>query len=109
MVKTDKHRTRAILDENGKEYDISKNQNLFNFVTFMQDEVHNTAINYHRKLREQRIRKSALDDIHGIGEKRKKLLLEKFRSVEKIKEATLDELCEVEGITRELAIRLKNM
>jgi excinuclease ABC subunit C len=109
MVKTDKHRTRAILDENGKEYDISKNQALFNFVTFLQDEVHNTAINYHRKLRENRMKKSALDEVVGIGEKRKKALLEKFKSVDSIKEASIDELCEVDGITREIAIKLKNM
>ena len=109
MVKTDKHRTRAILDENGKEYDISQNQLLFNFVTFLQDEVHNTAINYHRKLRESHIRESELDNVIGIGEKRKKALLDKFKSVARIKEASIEELCEVEGITRELAIRIKNM
>ena len=108
MVKTDKHRTRAILDENGKEYDISKNQKLFNFVTFLQDEVHNTAISYHRKLREDKIRKSELDDIPGIGEKRKKALLDKFKSVKRIKESSLEELCEVEGITRETALKIKN-
>ena len=109
MVKTDKHRTRAILDENGKEYDISKNQTLFNFVTFMQDEVHNTAIEYHRKLREDRIRKSELDEVVGIGEKRKKALMDKFKSVERIKNASIDELCEVDGITREIAIKIKNL
>lgn len=109
MVKTDKHRTRAILDENGKEYDISKNQTLFNFVTFMQDEVHNTAINYHRKLREQRVRKSELDEIVGIGEKKKKALMDRFKSVQRMKEVSIDELCEVEGITRNIAIQIKNL
>jgi len=109
MVKTDKHRTRAILDSNGKEYDISKNQKLFNFVTFMQDEVHNTAISYHRQLRENRIRKSSLDEIVGIGETRKKLLMDKFKSVERMKNATIEELCEINGITREMAIRIKNL
>ena len=109
MVKTDKHRTRAILGENGREYDISKNQTLFNFVTFLQDEVHNTAINYHRKLREERVRKSELDEIIGIGEKRKKALMERFKSVERMKSAEIEELCEVEGITREIAIRIKNL
>lgn len=108
MVKTDKHRTRAILDENGKEYDISQNQKLFNFVTFMQDEVHDTAISYHRKLREEKIRKSELDEIPGIGEKRKKALMDKFKSVKRIKEASIEELCKVDGITRELAIKIKN-
>jgi len=109
MVKTDKHRTRAILDENGKEYDISKNSKLFNFVTFVQDEVHETAIEYHRKLRDSKIRKSELDEIDGIGEKRKKALMEKFKSVKRMKESTIEELCEVEGITREIALKIKNL
>lgn len=109
MVKDNKHHTRALLDKDGKEYDISKNQKLFNFVTFMQDEVHNLAINYHRKLRDQEITKSELDEIIGIGEKRKKALLEKFKSVNRIKEASIEDLCSVQGITREIAIRLKNM
>lgn len=109
MVKTDKHRTRAILDENGKEYDISNNSKLFNFVTFIQDEVHETAIEYHRKLRDSKIRKSDLDEIDGIGEKRKKALFDKFKSVKRMKEAEIDELCEVEGITREIALKIKNL
>lgn len=107
MVKTDKHKTRAILDENGKEYDISSNARLFNFVTFIQDEVHETAIEYHRKLRDSKIRKSELDDIEGIGEKRKKALMEKFKSVKRMKEASVEELCEVEGITMEMALKIK--
>lgn len=108
MVKNDKHRTRAIIDENQKEYDISKNQKLFNFVTFLQDEVHNTAINYHKKLRNKRMSGSELDDIVGIGEKRKKALFDKFKSISKIKEASIEELCQVDGVTREIAIRIKN-
>ena len=109
MVKTDKHRTRAILDENGKEYDISKNGKLFQFITFLQDEVHETAIEYHRKVRDSKIRSSKLDEVIGIGEKRKKALFEKFKSVKRMKEASVDELCKIEGITRELAIRIKNL
>lgn len=109
MVKTDKHRTRAILDENGREYDISKNAKLFHFVTFLQDEVHETAIEYHRKVRDAKIRKSELDEILGIGEKRKKALFEKFKSVKRMKEASVEELCEVEGVTREMAVRIKNL
>ena len=109
MVKTDKHRTRAILDEEGKEYDISNNSRLFNFVTFLQDEVHETAIEYHRKLRDSKIRKSELDEIDGIGEKRKKALMDKFKSVKRMKDATIEELCEVDGISREIAIKIKNL
>lgn len=105
MVKDGKHRTRTIVDENGKEYEIKSNE-LFNMVTFLQDEVHNTAIEYHRKLRQNRVRASELDEIEGIGEKKKKALLQKFKSVRKIKEATIEELCEVDGINEELAKKI---
>ena len=92
-------------DENGKEYTIKSNE-LFNFVTFLQDEVHNTAIEYHRKLRQNRIKYSELDNIDGIGEIKKKALLKKFKSVKKIKEASVEELCEVEGINEALAKKI---
>lgn len=107
MVKDGKHRTRTIVDENGKEYAIKSNE-LFNLVTFLQDEVHETAIEYHRKLRENKIRKSELDDIFGIGEVKKKALLKKFKSVQKIREASVEELCEVDGINEELARNILN-
>lgn len=105
MVKDGKHRTRTIVDENGKEYEIKSNE-LFNLVTFLQDEVHNTAIEYHRKLRQNRVRESELDKIDGIGEKKKKALLQRFKSVRKIKEASVEELCMVDGINEELAQRI---
>ena len=109
MVKNDKHRTRALMNEEGEEYLIADKPTLFNFVTFLQDEVHKTAIEYHRKLREKEITKSELDTIEGIGEKRKQALLKKFKSVEKIKAATIEELCEVDGITEKIAKNIKNM
>ncbi len=109
MVKNDKHRTRALMNEDGKEYLVSDKPTLFNFVTFLQDEVHKTAIEYHRKLREKEITKSELDTIEGIGEKRKQALLKKFKSVEKIKAATIEELCEVDGITEKIAKNIKNI
>ena len=105
MVKDGKHRTRTIVDENGKEYEIKSNE-LFNLVTFLQDEVHNTAIEYHRKLRQNRVRESELDKIDGIGEKKKKALLQRFKSVRKIKETSVEELCMVDGINEELAQRI---
>lgn len=109
MVKNDKHRTRALMNEEGEEYLIADKPTLFNFVTFLQDEVHKTAIEYHRKLREKEITKSELDSIEGIGEKRKQALLKKFKSVEKIRAATIEELCEVDGITEKIAKNIKNM
>ena len=105
MVKDGKHRTRTIVDEDGREYEIKSNE-LFNLVTFLQDEVHNTAIEYHRKLRQNRVRESELDKVDGIGEKKKKALLQRFKSVRKIKEASIEELCLVDGINEELAQRI---
>ena len=105
MVKDGMHRTRTIVDEDGREYEIKSNE-LFNLVTFLQDEVHKTAIEYHRKLRQNRVRESELDKVEGIGEKKKKALLQRFKSVRKIKEASVEELCLVDGINEELAQRI---
>lgn len=107
MVKNDKHQTRALMDENRKELKVS--ENLMNLITKFQDTVHDTAITYHRKLRDREITKSELDDIEGIGEVKKKLLLKKFGSVEKIKQASIEELVQVKGITENLAKKLKRM
>ena len=105
MVKDDNHRTRALIDEDRKEYEIS--EKLMNFITNFQDEVHKTAIEYHRKVRDKEITKSALDAINGIGTSKKNELLKKFGSVKKIKEATIEELTEVKGINEKLAKEIK--
>lgn len=105
MVKNDKHQTRALMDENRNELEIS--ENLMNLITKFQDTVHDTAITYHRKLRDKSITKSKLDDINGIGDIKKKELLKYFGSVDKIKEATIQELMQVKGITKNLAKEIK--
>ena len=105
MVKNDKHQTRALMNENRKELEIS--ENLKNLITKFQDTVHDTAITYHRKLRDKEMTKSELDDIKGIGKVKKQELLKKFKSVENIKKATIEELMEVKGITKDLAERIK--
>ena len=107
MVKNDKHQTRALMDENRKELKISSK--LMNLITQFQDTVHDTAISYHRKLRDKAITKSELDDIQGIGKVKKQALLKKFGSVEKIKQASIEELMEVKGINKELAEKIKNI
>ena len=107
MVKNDKHQTRALMDENRNELEIS--QNLMNLITKFQDTVHDTAITYHRKLRDKEMTKSELDDIEGIGEVKKKALLKHFGSIKKMKEATIDELTSVKGITQNLAKKIKDM
>ena len=101
MVKNDKHQTRALINENREEFEIS--ENLFKLITKFQDEVHDTAISYHRKLRDKDITKSALDDIKGVGETKKKDLLKQFGSIEKIKNAKIEELTEIKGINENLA------
>ena len=101
MVKNDKHQTRALINEQRQEFEIS--ENLMNLITKFQDEVHDTAISYHRKLRDDSITKSELDDIKGIGEAKKKALLKYFGSVEKIKNSSIEEIVKVNGINKELA------
>lgn len=107
MVKNDKHQTRALINENRDEFEIS--ESLMNLITKFQDTVHDTAITYHRKLRDKQMKKSELDEINGIGEVKKKELLKHFGSVKKIKEATIEELTSVKGITNEIAKKIKEL
>ena len=76
-------------------------------ITYFQDCIHDKAITYHRSLRDKQITKSALDEIDGIGETRKKLLLKEFGSVENIKNAKLEEITKIPGITLNLAQKIK--
>ena len=107
MVKNDKHQTRALIDENRNEIPISPEFMLL--ITRFQDTVHDTAISYYRKLHEKSLSYSELDDIKGIGETKKKALFKKFGSVEKMKNASVEELCEVKGINEELANQIKQI
>ena len=96
-LKKDKnHRTNALIDGDSLDViPIEKNSDLFNFLTYMQDEVHRFTITYHRQIRSKGLINSFLDDIVGIGDKRKKILLKKFGSVSKMKEASIDDLSEI--------------
>ena len=106
MVKYDTHSTRALIDENRKEIKIS--DKLMNLITNFQDQVHDTAISYHRKLRDKEVTKSELDEIKGIGETKKKELLKHFGSIKKIKEADIEEIAKLKGINIELAKNIKD-
>ena len=101
MVKDDKHRTRALINEEREEFKIS--ENLMHLITLFQDTVHDTAITYHRKIRDKEVTKSDLDDIEGIGPAKKQALLKKFGSVEKIRNAGVSDLVEIKGINESLA------
>lgn len=105
LVKDDKHRTRALITADGKEIKVS--ENTMRQLAHLQEEVHDTAIKYHRKLRDKEITKSALDDIPGIGSVKKKALLKEFKSVDNIKKQDVAALTKVKGITEELAQKIR--
>ena len=92
LVKTDKHRTSALLDENFNEYYLGDEKKLFLLLTRMQDEVHRYAITTHIKKRNKSVFNSVFDDIEGIGEKRKEHLIKAFPSISELKNAKLEEL-----------------
>ena len=92
MVKDDRHRTRALVTPEGKEIRIDNNQAIFSLIGNIQEETHRFAITYHRQLRSKRLRYSELDEIAGIGPKRKQELLRQFKSLTAIGQATLLEL-----------------
>jgi len=106
MVKNDKHQTRALMKDDRTEVEIS--EELFNLITRFQDEVHNTAIGYHEKLRNKSMTKSVLDDIKGIGDSKKKELLTSFDSIDAIANASVEELTKINGINESLAKEILN-
>ncbi len=105
LVKDDKHRTRAIVDINGKEIPVDKKSNLFLLLEAMQNEVHRFAITFFKKVHTESALSSVLDEIEGIGKERKKKLLEHFDSIEEIKNASIEELRFL-GINKKVAANL---
>ena len=102
MVKDDNHRTRGLYYQN-KEIPIDRRSEGFKLITRIQDEAHRFAIEYHRSLRSKGQVRSVLDDIEGIGDTRRKALLKRFKSVEGIREAQVEELQSVPGMNRKAA------
>lgn len=92
LVKNDKHQTENLMDDDFSIIPLDKESDLFYLLTNMQDEVHRFAIDFHRRLRSKQMRDSQLTEISGVGEKKKSLLLNKFSSLKKIKEASIEEL-----------------
>ncbi len=102
MVKDDNHRTRGLYYQN-VEIPIDRYSEGFKLITRIQDEVHRFAIEYHRSLRSQGQVRSVLDDIEGIGPARRKALMRRFKSLEAIRDASLEELSSTEGMNRRAA------
>lgn len=107
LKKDDKHATSKLLAFDPiVEIDIDKNSNLFHYLERMQDEVHNYTINYHKQLRSKGSLESVLSNIAGIGEKRRILLLKKYKSINKLKQLNLEELTEI--LPKDVAENLYN-
>ena len=104
MVKDDKHRTRALVTAEGAEIAISAVPSVFALIGTIQEETHRFAITYQRALRSRRMKKSGLEDIPGIGEKRRQALLKKFRSVKAISQAERSQLEQVLPESAALAV-----
>ena len=102
MYKDDRHRTKGLICAT-KEIELDRTSNLYRFVASIQEEVHNYAISYHRSLRNKSLTKSTLDDIPGVEEKRKKALLSHFKNIEEIKNASIEELSEIDGLNKRVA------
>lgn len=107
LTKDEKHKTKALIDKDRNEIEISDKVKLF--LTNLQEEVHKLAINYHIKKRDSNIQKSVLDDIIGIGEVRKQRLFKEFKTIDNMRKASIEELTKVKGITEDLAIQIKGL
>lgn len=105
MYKDDRHRTKGLINFE-KTIELDRSSSLYRFVAGIQEEVHDYSISYHRSLRDKKMTKSALDDVIGVGPKRKKALMLKFKDVDNIKKATPEEIAETEGINIELANKI---
>lgn len=102
MVKDDNHRTRGLY-YNNREISFPRNSEVFGMITRLQDEAHRFAITYHKQLRGKEQVHSILDDIKGVGPARRKALMQHFKEIGKIKDATVKELSSVDGVTPQVA------
>ncbi len=107
MAKDDAHRTRAIVFDDGRELPLADHQVLFSYAGTIQEEVHRYAIDYHHKLHGKNAIHSVLDEIPGVGPKRRNELLYHFKSVEGVKAATMEELMELPSVTRQVAENIR--
>ncbi|WP_303857937.1 excinuclease ABC subunit UvrC [Aminicella lysinilytica] len=106
MTKDDSHRTRAIVFEDGTEIDLKERPVLFRYAGTIQEEVHRFAIDYHHKLHGKNAIHSVLDNIDGVGPKRRNELLYYFKTIDAIKRADVEELCKVPSITETVAKKI---
>lgn len=103
LAKDDAHRTRAVVFTDGSEIDLKSEPLLFSYAGNIQEEVHRFAITFHRGTRGKKMTHSVLEEIPKIGPKRRKVLMEKFRSIDAIRKASYEELMETEGMNSKAA------
>lgn len=108
MYKDDRHRTKGLINSD-KTIELDRTSSLYRFVYGIQEEVHGYSISYHRSLRDKKLTKSILDDVPGIGPKRKLALISKFKDIDKIRSASIDEIMEVDGINKKIAEDIVNI
>ncbi len=105
LFKNDKHQTKGLMDKEGNVISLDDNKSLFFLLVRMQDEVHRFAITFHHQKRSKNFTKSILDDIEGLGPKRKQLILDHYTDIDSLKNATVEELSQY--LPKEVAIKVK--
>jgi excinuclease ABC subunit C len=103
MKKDDRHRTESLVDRDGNEIDLSLHPGVFSFIGRIQEETHRFALEYQKNLRGKKGYASELDEVPGVGEKRKAKLLKAFGGIRAVKSATLEELIEKGGLPKAAA------
>lgn len=103
LKKDSRHRTKSLVFSDGREKPLAADPEVFSFCGRLQEEVHRVAISYHKNLRQKAMQQSQLESIPGIGKTKARALFLKFKSIDKIRKASPEDLCAVKGITPALA------
>ncbi|MBO5213500.1 MAG: excinuclease ABC subunit C [Clostridia bacterium] len=106
LKKDSRHRTKSLVFSDGTEKLLATNPEVFSFCGRLQEEVHRVAISYHKNLRQKAMQQSQLEQIPGVGKAKAKALFLHFKSIDKIRKATKDELCAVKGVNPALAEKI---
>lgn len=104
LFKNDKHQTKGLIDKDGNVISLDDNKNLFFLLVRMQDEVHRFAISFHHQKRNKKFTSSILDDIVGLGQKRKQIIIDHFNGIDALRNASVEELSQY--VPKDVAIRI---
>lgn len=106
LAKNDQHKTEKIVHSNGKEIILDKKSSLYFYLLEMQDEVHRFAVNFYNKRKRKSLFSNSLKSVEGLGDKRIQNLISKFETIDKIKEATIEELSQI--VPKSIAMKIKD-